>query len=39
MLRVDDIRVFYDVGQRTVEILAVVRKRTANEWLNKFGEQ
>ena len=32
-LRVDDIRVFYDVGPRRVEILAILPKERAYEWL------
>jgi mRNA-degrading endonuclease RelE of RelBE toxin-antitoxin system len=36
-LRVDDIRVFYDVIEGTVEILAIVRKSEASSWLAKFG--
>ena len=34
----DDVRVFYDVTEDTVEILAIVRKSTAAEWLEKHGE-
>ena len=37
-LRVDDVRVFYDVGQTVVEILAVVRKSQAGQWLETVGE-
>ena len=37
-LRVDEIRVYYDVGQNTVEILAIVDKSDADAWLNQFGE-
>jgi hypothetical protein len=32
-LRVDDVRVFYDVANSTVEILAVVSKAEADIWL------
>jgi mRNA interferase RelE/StbE len=32
-LRVDDVRVFYDVANSTVEILAVVSKAEADTWL------
>jgi mRNA interferase RelE/StbE len=32
-LRVDDIRVFYDVSGTTVEILAIVSKSEAESWL------
>ena len=34
----DDIRVFYDVTEGTVEVLAIVPKSEANEWLERFGE-
>ncbi len=37
-LRVDDIRVFYDVTQDRVEILAIVSKSEANSWLKQFGD-
>jgi mRNA-degrading endonuclease RelE of RelBE toxin-antitoxin system len=37
-LRVGDVRVFYDVAERTVEVLAVVAKDDAAEWLDKAGE-
>ncbi len=32
-LRVDDIRVFYDITDETVEILAIVSKAEAEAWL------
>src|SRR5262245_55045368 len=35
-LRVDDIRVFYDVSGSTVEILAIVAKSEAEAWLAQF---
>src|SRR5438876_5935193 len=34
----DDIRVFYDVAERAVEVLAIVPKSRANAWLAKHGE-
>lgn len=34
---VDDVRVFYDVMDNTVEILAVVAKAEAASWLSQFG--
>jgi mRNA-degrading endonuclease RelE of RelBE toxin-antitoxin system len=34
----DDIRVFYDVTEETVQVLAVVAKSAADAWLNKHGE-
>ena len=36
-LRVGDVRVFYDVTGKTVEILAIVMKSEADEWLTQFG--
>ena len=36
-LRVDEIRVFYDVWERTVYVLAIVVKAEASLWLAKFG--
>ena len=36
-LLVDDVRVFYDVTDTTVEILAVVAKAEAESWLSQFG--
>ena len=36
-LRVGDIRVFYDVVEQTVEILAIIRKSEAASWLAKSG--
>jgi Cytotoxic translational repressor of toxin-antitoxin stability system len=37
-LRVEDIRVFFDVAEGQVEILAIVPKAEAQRWLKKFGE-
>ena len=34
----DDIRVFYDVTEATVQVLAVVPKSDANAWLERYGE-
>ena len=36
-LRVDDIRVFYDVSGSNVEVLAIVPKSEAESWLAQFG--
>jgi mRNA interferase RelE/StbE len=36
-LRVDDVRVFYDVSNSTVEVLAIVKKSEAATWLARFG--
>jgi mRNA-degrading endonuclease RelE of RelBE toxin-antitoxin system len=38
-LRVGDVRVFYDVTESTVDLLAVVVKSDAQEWLERFGEK
>ena len=37
-LRVDDIRVFYDVTEKAVEILAIVPKAQAAAWLEQYGK-
>src|SRR3970040_806676 len=37
-LRVEDVRVFYDVTETTVEILAIVPKDEAEQWLEHAGE-
>jgi mRNA interferase RelE/StbE len=36
-LRVEEIRVFYDVTRTNVEILAIVQKSEAEQWLAQFG--
>jgi mRNA interferase RelE/StbE len=36
-LRIDDVRVFYDINGSTVEVLAIVLKSEATIWLAKFG--
>jgi mRNA-degrading endonuclease RelE of RelBE toxin-antitoxin system len=38
-LRVGDVRVFYDVSKSTVDLLAVVVKSEAQEWLERCGEK
>jgi len=35
-LRVDEIRVFYDISGTNVEILAIVPKSEAEQWLAQF---
>ncbi len=35
----DDIRVFYDVTEEAVHVLALVEKSRANAWLEKHGEK
>ena len=37
-LRVGEIRVFYDVIEETVEVLAIVAKSETEEWLRQFGK-
>jgi mRNA-degrading endonuclease RelE of RelBE toxin-antitoxin system len=37
-LRLDDVRVFYDISGNTVEVLAIVLKSEAATWLAKFGK-
>jgi mRNA interferase RelE/StbE len=37
-LRVDEVRVFYDVLGENVEILAIVLKSEAAQWLARFGK-
>jgi mRNA-degrading endonuclease RelE of RelBE toxin-antitoxin system len=37
-LRVGDVRVFYDVSEHAVEVLAIVAKGDIEEWLQKAGE-
>jgi len=36
-LRIDEIRVSYDITGTTVEILAIVPKPEAQQWLAQFG--
>jgi hypothetical protein len=37
-LRVEEIRVFYDVVGAEVEVLAIVPKSEAEQWLENFGK-
>jgi mRNA interferase RelE/StbE len=37
-LRVDETRVFYDVGDATVDVLAIVPKSETESWLAQFGK-
>lgn len=37
-LRVGEVRIFYDVAEETVEILAIVPKDAVDRWLEKAGE-
>ena len=36
-LRVEEVRVFYDVSDSCVEVLAIVPKPEADSWLAQFG--
>ena len=36
-LRVGDIRVFYDVTETQVQVLAVITKAEADAWLEEYG--
>ena len=36
-LRVGEVRVFYDVSSTDVQVLAIVAKSEAEQWLEKFG--
>lgn len=38
-LRVGEIRVFYDVSEDSVEVLAIVSKSEVAVWLEKVGEK
>jgi mRNA interferase RelE/StbE len=37
-LRIGEVRVFYDVSDAVVQVLAIVSKSEADEWLERFGE-
>jgi mRNA-degrading endonuclease RelE of RelBE toxin-antitoxin system len=37
-LRIDEIRVFYDVEGGTVQILAIISKSKSAQWLEQSGE-
>lgn len=38
-LRVGEVRVFYDVSEKSVEILAIVPKSEVEAWLKEAGEE
>jgi mRNA-degrading endonuclease RelE of RelBE toxin-antitoxin system len=38
-LRVDDIRVYYDVIETSVEIVAIISKSESADWLARVGEE
>ncbi|MDI6801972.1 MAG: type II toxin-antitoxin system RelE/ParE family toxin [Thermodesulfovibrionales bacterium] len=37
-LKIDDFRIFYDIKEDNVEILTIILKSKAAEWLKKAGE-
>ncbi len=37
-LKIDDFRIFYDLERNRVEILSIILKSKAAEWLKKVGE-
>jgi mRNA interferase RelE/StbE len=38
-LRVDDLRVFYDIAENDVVVLAIMSKEKTDEWLKEHGEK
>jgi mRNA interferase RelE/StbE len=38
-LRVGEVRVFYDVSEDSVEVLAILEKKEVSEWLERFGRR
>jgi len=38
-LSVGDFRIFYDIKEARVEVLAIVPKPRASEWLERYGEK
>ena len=38
-LRVDEVRVYYDVTEDTVEVMAIITKSEAQAWLEGKGER
>jgi mRNA-degrading endonuclease RelE of RelBE toxin-antitoxin system len=38
-LRVDEIRIFYDVEEAVVQVLAIIPKSKAAQWLEEVGEE
>lgn len=37
-LKIDDFRIFYDIAENRIKILAIILKSKAVEWLKKAGE-
>lgn len=38
-LRVGEVRVFYDVSEASVEVLAILEKKEVSEWLERSGRR
>lgn len=38
-LRIREVRVFYDVSELIVEVLAIIEKSNADEWLERHGKK
>ena len=38
-LRIGETRIYYDVSESTVEVLAIIEKSRSDEWLAKAGEK
>ncbi len=38
-LRVGEVRVFYDVSEDSVEVLAILEKKEVSEWLERSGKR
>ena len=38
-LRVDDVRVYYDVIETSVEVVAIISKSEVADWLARVGEE
>jgi mRNA interferase RelE/StbE len=38
-LRIGEVRVFYDVSEAVVEVLAIVAKTEVASWLSRFGSR
>src|SRR5712691_3993357 len=36
-LRIGEVRIFYDVVEREVQILAIIPKSVADEWIQRWG--
>ncbi len=38
-LRIGEVRVFYDVREASVEVLAILEKKEVSKWLERSGER